>query len=216
MRPAALLAGLAVALLAALAHAQDDGGPSGQPAPAAESVWELAATAYWNMPRNEDDYGSGIFTANRDTLHLEARVDYEAIGSQSAFAGWNFSSGESIKFDVTPMLGAVTGAKRGPIAGLESTVAYGRLDYYIEAEYVRDLDDRKASYFYAWSELGFRPVEWLRAGVVAQRSRVYGEARDIQRGGFAQLSIDKFTLGTYWFNIGSSEEIGIVSLGAAF
>ena len=55
---------------------------------------------------------------------------------------------------------------------LEASVAWGRLDFYVEAEYVRDSSERSDSYFYAWSELGFRPVEWLRVGVAAQRTRL--------------------------------------------
>ena len=51
------------------------------------------------------------------------------------------------------------------------------------------------SYFYAWSELGFRPVEWLRVGVAGQRTKAYGGERDIQRGPFAQVTWGPVTIG---------------------
>jgi hypothetical protein len=54
------------------------------------------------------------------------------------------------------------------VPGLEASVAWGRFDFYVEAEYVRDSSERTDSYFYAWSELGFRPVEWLRVGLSGQ------------------------------------------------
>ena len=60
---------------------------------------------------------------------------------------------------------------------LEASVAWKQLDFYIEAEYVRDNHQRTDSYFYAWSELGFRPVEWLRVGIAGQRTRTYGNDR---------------------------------------
>jgi hypothetical protein len=217
MMRAAGVAGLVFAFAAGLAHAQEGEQPDAVQASAlAPAQWELAATAYRNMPRGEDSYTSGIVTADHEALHLEARSNYEAIDAQSAFVGWTFSGGESIKYEVTPLLGGVTGKKHGAIAGAEATFSYGRWDYYIEAEYVRDLDVRDESFIYIWSELGFRPVEWLRAGIAAQRTRVYGEGREVQRGGFVQATYDKFTLGAYYLNPGASDQVGIMSLGVAF
>ena len=99
--------------------------------------------------------------------------------------------------------------------GFEASLAAGRFDVYIEAEYVRP-DDHEARYLYAWSELGFRPVEWLRAGMAAQRTRAYGGERNIQLGPFAQATWNRFTLGGFWFNPGASDQVFVLSLGAAF
>jgi hypothetical protein len=211
------MAVLVFVFAAGLAHGQEDSQPEVRRAsrPAA-SDWEFAATGYANAPHGADSYASGIFAADRGALHLEARANYEAIHAQSAFAGWTFSGGEAIKFELTTIAGGVTGTTRGAIAGVEASAASGRFDYYVEGEHVRDSSAREASYNYAWSELGFRPVEWLRAGLVGQRTRAYGGAREFQRGPFVQLSRGKFTLGAYWFNPGSSEQIGIVSLGVKF
>jgi len=60
-------------------------------------------------------------------------------------------------------------------------------------------------------------VEWLRFGLVGQRTRVYHSDRDIQRGGIAQLMFGKATLGFYVFNpVDSDDRLAIVSLGAEF
>jgi len=61
------------------------------------------------------------------------------------------------------------------------------------------------------------PLEWLRFGLVGQRTRVYNSDRDIQRGGFAQLLFGKATLGFYVF-IPTTVPIdsAIVSLAAEF
>jgi hypothetical protein len=202
MKAAALLAAPALLLAQACAHAEDK--------------WEFNATGYWNDSRPGDSYASGIFLADRGALHLEARANYEAIHAQSAFVGWNFSVGDAVKLEATPIIGGVTGATRGPIAGVEATLSSGRFDYYLEAEYVRDRSDHEASYTYAWSELGFRPVEWLRLGAVAQRTRIYGGERELQRGPFVQATYGKVTLSAYWFNPGSSEQVAIVALGVGF
>ena len=95
-------------------------------------------------------------------------------------------------------------------------MAWRRLDYYIEAEYVNDNSAGSSSYTYAWTELGFRPVEWLRFGVAGQRTRIYGGERDIQRGPFVQATWRRVTIGGYWFNPGSNEQVFIASIGVAF
>jgi hypothetical protein len=191
--------------------------PAGAPPAAPEKPeWEFSATGYWNAPRGGDNYGSAIFLGDRGALHLEARVNYEAIHAQSLFVGWNFSTGEEVKLDFTPIVGFVGGDNRGGIAGFESTVTIGRFDWYIEAEYVRDRASGSSSYTYAWSELGFRPIEWARLGIVAQRTRVYGFDREVQRGGFAQAEWGPVTFSAYWFNPGSSDQVVIGAIGVSF
>jgi hypothetical protein len=121
-----------------------------------------------------------------------------------------------VAFEVTPIVGALFGSARGVVPGVEASVAYGTLDAYIEAEYVRDLEQSSASYFYAWSELGWTPVQWLRIGLVGQRTRVVDNGRDLQRGAFLQLRGGNATLGIYAFNPDSGDRYVIISLGVQF
>jgi hypothetical protein len=82
---------------------------------------------------------------------------------------------------------------------------------------VRDLEVREDSFTYSWNELGFTPLEWLRFGLVGQRTMVYKSDRDIQRGLFAQLMRGKVTLGFYFFNPDDSDNrFAVFSLGAEF
>jgi len=201
---------LAVAALAAVSQVA-----AAQDKPAA---WEGSLTGYWNAPRGGDDYGSAIFIAARDKLHLEARVNYEGRHAQSAFVGWTFSVGEAqgVTLDARPIVGYAGGDVKGPIAGFEAAVAWGKVDWYIEAEYVHDRTEGSSHYTYAWSELGWRPVEPLRFGIVTQRTRTYGFERELQRGGFAQLTFGKVTGSVFWFNPGSHEQVVIGALGISF
>ena len=178
--------------------------------------WDFAITAYPTRVRGGENYTSAIAAADRGALHLEARYNYESIGARSAFIGWNFSGGEEFAWELTPLLGGVWGTTKGFVPGLEASVAWKKLDFYVEAEYVRDSGEKTDSYFYAWSELGFKPVEWLRVGAAAQRTRVYGGERDLQRGPFAQVTWGPVTVGGYWFNPGSKDQVFIGSIGATF
>jgi hypothetical protein len=200
--------------IAAWAACAVAGAWAGEPAPAAQPAWEFALTAYPTVVQDADNnYTSAIATANRGALHLEARYSYEAVGARSAFVGWNFSGGESLTWEITPLLGGVWGPLQAVVPGVELSLAYGRFDFYLEGEYVDDGDE---PYTYAWSELGFAAQDWLRIGLAVQRTRIFGEERDIQRGPFAQVSWDRFTLGGYWFNPGADDQIFIGSVGVAF
>jgi hypothetical protein len=179
--------------------------------------WAFAATGYYYAPRNQGDYLSVIATAERGPLLLETRYNYEARDTGSLFVGWKFSGGEALTYELTPILGVVFGQTQGIAPGFKASAAYGIVDFYVEAEYLRDSKVRDDSFTYAWSELGFSPVKWLRFGIVGQRTRAYQSDRDIQRGPFAQLIAGKLTLGAYLFNPDdSANRVAIVSLGAEF
>ena len=166
--------------------------------------------------RDQPDFGVGVASLDHGAFHLEARYNYEARHSTSLFAGWTFSGGDAVTYDVTPIAGGLFGDSSGAIVGLEASLAWRAFDVYLEAEYVRDLDVKDDSYFYMWSELGWRPAEWLRVGLVGQRTRVVRTDRDIQRGVFAQLSLGAATVGLYAFNPEASSRYVIVSLGMEF
>ncbi len=210
----ALMALAAVAATTALAAGDEHAGDAAS-APEHAS-WEFAITAYPTAVRGGDNYTSAIATADRGPLHFEARVNYESVGARSAFVGWTFSGGETVTWELTPLVGGAWGSTQAFVPGLEASVAWGPLDFYIEAEYVRDSHERTDSYYYAWSELGLRPVEWLRVGAAGQRTRAYGGDRDVQLGPFAQVTWGHFTIGGYWFNPGSNEQVFVGMVGATF
>jgi len=95
-------------------------------------------------------------------------------------------------------------------------VSWRALDIYLEAEYVRDLNHSSESYVYSWTELGWRPVEWLRVGFVGQRTRTVDTGRDIQRGVFGQIPIGPATVTVYFFNPDVGSRYIIASLGVRF
>lgn len=200
-----------VALAGALAPATS---PAAEPddAPPAAS---FSATGYYYAMRDEPAFAVFVAAVQRGPLRLEARYNYEARAATSVFAGYAWSGGEDVAWSVTPMLGGLFGSARGVIPGVEASVAWRQLDLYIEAEYVHDLNDRNASYFYAWSEVGWRPVEPVRIGLVGQRARIVSNGRELQRGVFGQLTLGSATLSLYAFNPESASRYVILALGFA-
>ncbi len=181
-----------------------------------EPAWSGAVTGMYYAMRDQPDFGVGVGSLDRGPLHLEARYNYEARNAGSAFVGWKFAGGDSVSYELTPIIGGLFGAARGVVPGLEASIGWRSFDVYVEAEYVRDLDDSSASYFYSWTELGWKPLEWLRVGLVGQRTHTVDNGRDLQRGIFGQVSVGKATLGVYAFNPDSGSRYVIVSLGVEF
>lgn len=213
-----VIAAAAAALLGAMTCNAQDGKIATAPSSTVDATgWTYSATGMYYSFRDQDDFFLAVASAERGPLHLEARYNYEALDSGSLFVGWKFSGGEKLTYELTPILGAVFGQKEGIAPGFEAAAAYGIADFYLEAEYVRDLEVREDSFTYAWSELGFSPLEWLRFGLVGQRTMVYQSDRDIQRGFFAQVIYGKATLGFYVFNPEDSDDrFTVFSLGAEF
>jgi len=189
---------------------------AGEVAADAESPVSGNVTGFYYAMRDQPDFGVAVAAINRGALHLEARYNYEVRDAGSLFVGWKFSGGDAVTFEITPILGALFGAGRGVVPGVEASVAYGSVDAYIEAEYVHDTAHSSDSYYYSWSELGWKPLAWLRVGLAGQRTRVVQTGRDLQRGLFAQFILDKATLSVYAFNPDSGSRYAILALGVQF
>jgi hypothetical protein len=180
-------------------------------------AWDFSATGYYYLLDDESDYLLAIATAKRGRLHLEARYNYEAADAGSLFAGWTFSGGDAVSFELTPILGTVLGDNHSIVPGLEASLAFRIVDFYTEAEYVHDLDEQDDSFTYVWSELGFSPLERWRIGLAGQRLREHETERDTQRGVFAQFASGAFTYGAYVFNLDEDDaRFVVLQLGAEF
>ncbi len=187
------------------------------PAPEDEPAWEFSASAYtYFVPEDEGDFVQPTFTADRDWLHLEARYNYEAIDTGSAWVGYNFSGGETVTWELTPMLGAVFGATDGVAPGYKGSLGWKKLELYSEGEYVFDAGETSDSFFYNWSELTFAPVESFRFGMVTQRTRVYQTDREIQRGLLAGFSFKNLDLAGYVFNPDDDKPTFVLSIALTF
>jgi hypothetical protein len=174
------------------------------PAPAVEeteqSQWSFSASVYTYIVPDEQNYAQPTVTADYDWLHLEARYNYEALKTGSAWVGYNFGGGEKLAWEITPMIGGVFGDLNGIAPGYKGTLSWWKLELYSEGEYVFDLGDSSESFFYNWLELTLAPVEWFRFGLVTQRTRVYQTDRDIQRGLLVGFTWKRLDFATYVFN----------------
>jgi hypothetical protein len=190
--------------------------PAAPEAEAEKTGWEFGLSGALYVFPDEEDFVQPTFKADHGLFHFETRYNYEDRGSTSFFVGANFEFGDKLKLALTPMLGGLVGQTDGIIPGLEADLTFWLLEAYAEAEYVFDLDDSSSKYFYMWSELSVWPTEWLRAGMVTQRTRVYQTDRDIQRGLLVGFTFKKVDGTVYFFNPGSDDHFTVLSLGVSF
>lgn len=209
----ATIAVLAAAAVPLPAQQVAVGGPSA--VPAARS-WEFGAALFGYFVPDDEDFALPIVTADRGPLHLEARYNYESPDTGSLFAGWTFETGSTLVFEATAMLGAVFGDLDGIAPGYELTLSYDRFSLYDEGEYVVDLDDSDNNFLYNWLELSYLPLDWLRIGLVAQRTRAYETELDVQRGLLAGFSYKNAEFAVYLFNPGGEDETVVCSLAASW
>ena len=180
------------------------------------ATWAFDASAYTYFVPDSSEFVSPVVKADRDWLHLEARYNYEGLRTASLWAGYNVSVGKELALDLTLMLGGVFGDTAGIAPGWRFSLRYGRVELASESEYVIDFRESADGYFYNWSELSVAPADWLRAGLVVQRTRLYGEDRELQRGFLVGFSCEKVYATAYVFNPDLAKPTFVLAVGVGF
>ena len=116
--------------------------PRSRPTPRRRAIeerrkdWSFSASVYTYLVPDSRDYVQPTITADRGWLHLEARYNYEDLDTGSAWVGYNFSGGEKLAWEFTPMLGGVFGDTTGIAPGYKGSLSWWKLELYSEGEYV--------------------------------------------------------------------------------
>lgn len=179
---------------------------------AAETTWSFSTSAFAYFVPGDRNYVQPTVTADRGTLHLEARYNYEAQETGSAWLGINFGDEGTLRWEVTPMLGGVFGDTTGIAPGVRGLVGWWALELSVEGEYVMDMGDAAGSFLYLWSELTVSPLEWFRVGVASQRTRAYQSELDVQRGFMVGFTYRALDLAAYVFNPDEDEPTVVVAV----
>lgn len=206
-----------VALLGgyALSQGTTSGAPA-KPTDAAQSPWAYNLTVDGYIVPHDQSYVNPVFTADRSWLHLEARYNYENLRTGSLWAGYNFSAGNKLVLNLTPMIGGVFGTTTGIAPGCEASLTYQKVQLSISNEYVFDTTHKSGDFYYAWPELTYSPLNWFRVGLVAQHTKAFHTSLNVQRGFLVGVSHKKWELTTYIFNAGFTDPTAVLEAGFSF
>jgi len=208
------LAGL---LMACAAHGQTMVAPDATaPVEPEKETWSIGLSAYTYIVPDDREYVQPTITLDRGWLHLEGRYNYENLDTGSLWFGYNFAGGEELWWEITPMLGGVFGDTRGVAPGYKGSLGWWKLELYSEGEYVIDTGDSSESFYYSWSELTIAPWDWLRLGLVGQRTRLYESDREFQGGFLVGVSFGRFDVAGYIFNPDESKPTWVVAFSLGF
>lgn len=207
MRPAARAAVLLCAGLfsASLASAQTP-----------VRAWSVDASLFTYFAPEEEDYVQPTLALDRDWLHAEVRYNYEDFDTVSLWFGYNLSAGTAVTFEFTPMVGAVVGHTDGVAPGYKASLAWRAVDFSSETEFVIDARESSDSFIYTWSEAAVSPAEWIRTGLVVQRTKVRQTPFEIWRGVFATTTYKRATFGAYLLDTGEKHPMFVMNLTASF
>ena len=212
-----LTSALAALLLSGGGLAQEQSPQSNpQPAPASGNDWSFYGSAMTYLIPDDQSYVSPSFMADRKWLHLEARYNYENLRTGSLWFGRNFSFGNQLTLDVTPMIGGVFGRSAGVAPGYRAALSYKGLSLDTEGEYFFDGRDRTGNFFYTWSEFSYSPVDWLRIGAIIQRTKAYQTPLSVQRGVLAGFSYKNLDVTAYVLNFGWTDPTTVFAVGYRF
>jgi len=184
--------------------------------PVKHDLWEFSVAGFYYTLPSDDDVLVAVARADRGSLHLEARYNYEDLRTGSVFAGWTLSAGESLTAALTPMAGMAFGSTTGIIPALEMSLGYAMLDFYAESEYLFDVHEKSGNFFYSWLELGVTPNDLLRVGLTAQRTRIFQSPLELDRGLFAQVTPELGSMSVYAFNLSTDYWFLVVGLEIAW
>ena len=134
----------------------------------------------------------------------------------SLWLGCNFAAGNELALTITPMIGGVFGRTIGIAPGCETSLTYKKVQLSISNEYVFDTTHKSGNFYDTWPEFTYSPKNWLRVGLMAQRTRAFQTSLDVQRGFLVGISRTKWESTVYIFNAGFTDPTVVLEFGLNF
>jgi hypothetical protein len=171
---------------------------------------------FFTKESGQADFIQPTATADKGSLHLEARYNYEALNTGSLWLGWNLSWGSGPKLTLTPEMGGVFGAVVGLAPGVEWDLTWGPLEVQSQNEFLFDFTDWSASDYNYWAEVRLWLCTWLRSGVALQHTRAIETHRPAQWGPLLGVNVWRITVSAYWMLPGHpDEQYWLLSVGSS-
>ena len=131
--------------------------------------------------------------------YAEARYNYEDVHTYSLYGGRTFSNERTLSYSITPMAGIMWGKLRGGSAALNASVEYKKFYLSTQSQYSVSTQNLAESFFFSWSEAGYRPLDWLYTGLSLQHTKPRHANALVEPGFFACFSYHQWSVPVYCF-----------------
>jgi hypothetical protein len=181
-----------------------------------DRAWSFSASTYRYIVPDDGSYWQPTLTADRGRLHLEARYNYEAFDTGSVWVGCNFSGGDRLAWEITPMIAGVFGVTAGMAPGYKGSLSWWKLQFSSEGEQIFDTGESPDNFSYTWSELTVAPAEWFRVGLAVQQTYAHETDSGSQGGPLVGFSYEKFDFSAYVFDVERDQPTFVVAVALRF
>jgi len=162
-------------------------------------------------------YLTPIGSITSGKLYAEGRYQYEDLETGSVWFGRVFEGGDEFTWWIAPLAGGVFGRTRGFAPGLNADLGWRGFSFSTSAEYLFDVEDDDASFFYSWSEWLYTPRPPFAAGLTIERNRQRGRSRDLNAALTLYSGYRNATFSFYAFNVWDGEDdYYMLGLGGEF
>jgi hypothetical protein len=114
------------------------------------------------------------------------------------------------------MIGGVFGRTNGIAPGCEASLTWKKLNFSLANEYVFDDTSKSGNFYYAWPQVTYQVLNWLRVGAVAQHTKYYQMETTIERGFLVGFDYKRYQFTTYALNPGVSGQFVQLEVGVNF
>jgi hypothetical protein len=163
----------------------------------------FSAQCYTYLRSQQRPYASPIVQyQSNHSWYAEARYNYEEYHSFSVYAGRTFSNVRTAKefsYPITPIAGILEGRLRGISAGLNAELDFKSIYFSTQSQYCISWRDCRKDFFFSWSEIGYRPLKWLAAGLSVQQTNPYHAGSSTEPGLFVSITSGPWSFPLYAF-----------------
>ena len=159
---------------------------------------QIGLDQYYYMNNKAFSFTPVLWYQGNSGWYAEVRYNYEAEKTLSVFMGKTFVNTSSFSYCISTMAGVVTGEFNGVALALNAELEYKKLFFSLQSEHTFSIENRNTNFIYCWSDVGYRPFDWLSTGFSIQQTSLCGAK--FEKGFFIRAQWRNWGLPLYVFN----------------
>jgi len=157
-------------------------------------------------------WAPSVHLLTKNKLYTSIRYNYEEAGAVSFLAGKTFEKTGTLNGFITPSAGLIAGTYHGVPFAVNCELEYNHLSFCSQAQYTMNTQTARNNFFYHWTDLSYRLLPWLDAGVAVQQTAYLVNQTVTNAGVMAEFASGKWRIPVYYFNGGQFENYMVIGI----